>query len=207
MHDGPQQDLHLLGQDMRRFRDQLDPMIAGHPDRERALGRLDDLEAQLIALDADLRHLVNSAGSPLLSSGSLAQALVSVAEAFTVRTGIVPSTEISGDVDSLTESQQIALLSLVRESLANVRQHSDAEHVAITVSVGNALITAEITDDGSGFEVQEIGTRAAASGHLGLIGMRERMRMLGGDTTISSAPGGPTRVSASLPRWPVEPRR
>ena len=208
LHDGPLQDVHLLAQDLRLFRDQLGPMITGHPDRDRALGRLDDLEAQLIGLDADLRRLATSAGSPLLGAGeaqSLTQSLLSVAEAFTARTGIVPRTELGGDIESLTESQQIALLSLVRESLTNIRQHSDAAHVAITLAAGDDQITAEIRDDGGGFEVAEAGGRAAASGHLGLVGMRERMRMLGGDTTITSAPGGPTVVTATLPRWPVDP--
>ena len=208
--------MHLLAQDLRLFREQLAPMIEDHPDRRRALGRLDDLEAQLIALDADLRRLITSAGSSLpvrpeherAPGGgrvSVAQALVSVAETFTTRTGVVPRTELSGDVESLTESQEIALVSLVRESLNNVRQHANAEHVAITVTAGDDTITAEIRDDGSGFTVEEAGDRAAQTGHLGLIGMRERMRMLGGDTTIASAPGGPTVVTASLPRWPVDP--
>jgi signal transduction histidine kinase len=205
LHDGPQQDLHLLAQDLRLFREQLAPMIATHPDRDRALGRLDDLEAQLIALDTELRRLVTLAGSPLLEAGSLAQALTAVAESFTARSGIVPETRLQGDVESLTESQQIALLSLVRESLSNIRRHSDAEHVTITVTADGDAITAEIRDDGSGFLVEETSDRAAATGHLGLVGMRERMRMLGGDTHISSAPGGPTVVTASLPRWPVEP--
>jgi signal transduction histidine kinase len=47
-------------------------------------------------------------------------------------------------------------------------------------------------------------SRAAEAGHLGLVGMRERMRMLGGRTEIQSAPGGPTVVSAVLPRWPSD---
>ena len=208
LHDGPQQDVHLLAQDLRLFRGQLAPLIDRYPDRERILGRLDDLEAQLISLDQDLRRLVTPTGSPLLGgreSVSMAQALISISEAFTARTGIVPRTEISGDVESLTESQQIALLSLVRESLTNVRQHSDAEQVAITVSAVGDRITAEVRDDGTGFSVDEAGSRAAEAGRLGLVGMRERMRMLGGDTTITSAPGGPTVVNASLPRWPVEP--
>jgi signal transduction histidine kinase len=212
LHDGPQQDVHLLAQDLRLFREQLGPMISAHPDRDRALGRLDDLEAQLIALDSDLRRLATSAGSPLLGgagegrgSVSLPQSLIAIAEAFTARSGIVPRTELSGDVDTLTDSQQIALLSLVRESLTNVRQHSGATHVSITVSAGEDHVIAEIRDDGDGFAVAEAGTRAAQSGHLGLIGMRERMRMLGGDTTIASAPGGPTVVTATLPRWPVDP--
>ena len=202
LHDGPQQDVHLLAQDLRLFREQLSPMIAEHPDRARAIGRLDDLQAQLLALDDDLRRLSTAVRSPLLS-GSLHQALDQVAETFSARTAIVPEIELSGDVASLTDSQQIALISLIREALSNVRRHSDAEHVQIAILAGPEAITVEVRDDGSGFDPDMDAARAARGGHLGLVGMRERMRMLGGQTEISSAPGGPTVVSASLPRWPL----
>jgi signal transduction histidine kinase len=203
LHDGPQQEVHLLAQDLRLFRDQLQAMIAAHPDRDLAIGRLDDLEAQLIALDENLRRLSTSVRSPLIGE-SLIDTLVQVAQTFTQRTGIAPRTTVSGDIESLTDSQQIALLSLVRESLTNVRQHSDATHVEISIAAGEETITVEIRDDGSGFDPEITGPRAAQSGHLGLVGMRERMRMLGGRTEIRSAPGGPTVVSAVLPRWPTD---
>jgi signal transduction histidine kinase len=203
LHDGPQQEVHLLAQDLRLFRDQLQAMIAAHPDRDLALGRLDDLEAQLIALDEDLRRLSTSVRSPLIAE-SLNDTLFQVAQTFTQRTGIAPRTTVSGDIESLTDSQQIALLSLVRESLTNIRQHSDAEHVEIAIVAREDAITVEIRDDGSGFEPEIAGPRAAEAGHLGLVGMRERMRMLGGRTEIQSAPGGPTVVSAVLPRWPSD---
>jgi two-component system sensor histidine kinase UhpB len=62
-----------------------------------------------------------------------------------------------------------------------------------------------VRDDGSGFAPEVDGPAAARGGHLGLVGMRERTEMLGGHTEIRSAPGGPTVISASLPRWPAEP--
>ena len=204
LHDGPQQDIHLLAEDLRLFGEQLAAMIDGHPDRDRALGRLDDLEAQLIALDEDLRRLVTAVGSPRPAPGSLAEALADIGVAFTARTEIVPRTELRGDTDSLTDSQRIALLSLIREALANVRRHSDAEHVAITIAAGEQTITVEVRDDGRGFRPEVDGPRAARAGRLGLVGMHERMRMLGGRTRVSSAPGGPTVVAASLPRWPLQ---
>jgi signal transduction histidine kinase len=204
LHDGPQQEVHLLAQDLRLFRRQLGPMIDGHPDRDRALGRLDDLDAQLVALDADLRRLSTAARSPLLEE-SLADGLAQLAEAFHRRTGIVPRTEVSGSVDELTDSQQIAVLSIVRESLSNIRRHSEADNVEIAIAAGEESIVVEVRDDGSGFAPEVEAPAAARSGHLGLVGMRERTEMLGGRTEIDSVPGGPTVVSASLPRWPAEP--
>jgi signal transduction histidine kinase len=204
LHDGPQQDVHLLAQDLRLFRDQLRPMIAGDPDQDRALGRLDDLEAQLIALDGDLRRLSTSVQSPFLASGSLQQALQQLTDAFAQRTGITPETDFRGDLTQLNDSRQIALLSLIREALSNIRKHSDAESVHIVIAPVNGGVTVEVSDDGSGFDPEATLVQAERAGRLGLVGMHERVRMLGGRTQIESKPGGPTVISATLPPWPTE---
>lgn len=199
LHDGPQQDVHLLAQDLSLFREQLRPIVSDDPDHDRLMGRLDDLEAQLVALDGDLRRLSTSVQSPFLASGTLHDALSEIALAFAQRTGIEPQARFTGELPSLTESQQITVLALVREALSNVRKHSDATRVTITVAAGDAGISVEVSDDGGGFDTETTIVRAARSGHLGLVGMRERVRMLGGRTQIDSRPGGPTVISAFLP--------
>jgi signal transduction histidine kinase len=95
----------------------------------------------------------------------------------------------------------------VREALANVRRHSDAERVQIALDAGREVIAIEIRDDGAGFDPALAAPRAARDGRVGLVGMRERMRLLGGRTEIRSAPGGPTVVTAELPRWPNTTRK
>jgi signal transduction histidine kinase len=202
LHDGPQQDVHLLAQDLALFREQLRPMISSDPNAERLLGRLDDLQAQLVALDGDLRRLSSSVQSPLLIPGSLRDALRSVTDGFTARTTVVPEVRLQGSLPDLTDSQQIALLSLVREALSNIRKHSDASHVGVTISSEAAGLRVEIRDDGKGFDPEESLVLAARAGRLGLVGMHERVRMLGGRTRIDSRPGGPTIISATLPPWP-----
>jgi signal transduction histidine kinase len=204
LHDGPQQDVHLLAQDLRLFRDQLRPMLDGDPDQDRALGRLDDLEAQLVVLDGDLRRLVTTVESPFLAPGSLPDALAGLTQAFAERTGVVPETSLQGSVSSLSDSQQIALLSLVREALSNIRLHSDAHRVQIAIEAGHEGVGVQVTDDGGGFDPEPTLAHAARAGRLGLVGMHERVSMLGGSTQIRSRPGGPTVVSATLPAWSGE---
>jgi signal transduction histidine kinase len=201
LHDGPQQDVILLAQDVRLFRDQLRPLLDGDPDQGRALGRLDDLEAQLLALDGDLRRLSTSVQSPFLSPGSLLESLQRVADAFAKRTGILPETEFSADLTQLSESQEIALLALVQEALSNVRKHGEATAVRISIVPDADGIRAQVSDDGRGFDPEATVAPAARAGRLGLVGMHERVRMLGGQTQIHSKPGGPTVVSAVLPLW------
>jgi signal transduction histidine kinase len=203
LHDGPQQDVYLLAQDLRLFRDQLRPMIAGDPDQDRALARLDDLEAQVVALDDGLRRLSTSAQSPVVVSGSLQQSLQQLIDAFAQRTGITPETDFRGDLTQLNDSRQIALVSLIREALSNIRKHSGAESVRIVIAPVNGSVTVEVSDDGTGFDPEAALAGARGAGRLGLVGMHERMRMLGGRTRIDSSPGGPTVISATLPPWPA----
>ena len=202
LHDGPQQEVHLLARDLRWFGDQLRPMIAGDPNADRMLGRVDDFEAQLVALDGDLRRISTSVQSPLVHPGPLEQKLSEITGAFTARSGFEPQTRLDGDLTKLSESAQIALLSLIREALNNVREHSEAAHVTITISADTNGLEVQVCDDGRGFVPGDTMVRAEHEGHLGLVGMRERVRMLGGRTSVESRPGGPTIISASLPAWP-----
>lgn len=203
LHDGPQQDVHLLAQDLGLFREQLWPIIASDPNAERLIGRLDDLEAQLVALDGDLRRLSSAVQSPFLTPGSFADALRGLTETFASRTAIEPETTVTGPLPELTDSQQITLLALIREALSNIRKHANASTVAITVHADAHGIHAEVRDDGDGFDPEAMLVRAARAGRLGLVGMHERVRMLGGRTHIDSRAGGPTVISATLPPWPA----
>jgi signal transduction histidine kinase len=202
LHDGPQQDMVLLAEDIRLLREQLAAVLEGHPNRDRVLGRVDDLEARLVAIDGDLRRISAFAESPFLAAEPIPVALAKVVQEFAARTGIVPETSVEGDFGGMTDSQQITLLGLIREALSNVREHSGAHNVSITVCAGPDGVQASVTDDGCGFDPDAALVRAARGGRLGLVGMHERVRLLGGQTSIDSRPGGPTTVSVMLMPYP-----
>ena len=93
----------------------------------------------------------------------------------------------------------------MQESLANVREHSGATAVEVRIRTRRSTIDVSIMDNGHGFEVSRAVAKAAQRGRLGLVGMGERVRLLGGTFQIDSKPGGPTTLRFSLPRW--EPLR
>ena len=199
LHDGPQQDLILLGQDLLLLQEQLDEVLATSSVRGHILGHLQDLHARLAAIDADLRRISTLMVSPFLPDESFSSALASLIDDFTVRTRITPVTRIQGDFDALTDSQRITLLALLQEALHNIREHSGAEHVEISLVADHGSVEATIQDDGCGFELAGTYARAVTEGHLGLVGMHERVQMLGGTTDIDSRPGGPTIILVRLP--------
>ncbi len=203
LHDGPQQDVILLAEDLRLFRAQLGTALSGEDVGPLVLGRCDDLEARLVALEGDLRRISASLESPFPRRESLPHALARVAGLFEQRSGITPVVHERGDFGNITDSQHITLLCLIREALANIDEHAHAKHVRISVSAAADGIWARVIDDGRGFEPEKMLVKAARHGHLGLVGMHDRVRMLGGRTQNDSRPGGPTVISASLPPTPL----
>jgi signal transduction histidine kinase len=201
LHDGPLQELVLLADDVRLLRSQV-PHALARQDGARILeGRCDDLEAQLIALESDLRRFAASLQSPVTTRQSFPAALDRIVELFAARSEIEPHVSVEGDLDDLTDSQQMALLGILREALSNVREHSRASEVRIAVRGSEEGLFLEVADNGRGFDVEKTLVRAARGGHLGLVGLHERVRLLGGTVRIASRPGGPTTIHVVLPRW------
>ena len=209
MHDGPAQDIMALLGEVRLFREQLGETLVDRATKPIILGRVDDLEARLLALDADLREVIKSFQTPGLFERPLAEVLADEAENMRDRDGIECILEIRGQLlDRVTASQRIAIMRVIQESLSNVRVHSGAESVLVVVAQDSSGVRIAITDDGRGFDVERTLVRSARRGRLGLLGMAERIRLLGGTFDIRSEPGGPTVISAHLPEWrPTAPSR
>jgi signal transduction histidine kinase len=201
LHDGPIQEVVVLAQDLRLLAGQLDGLLGTRGQRELVRGRIEDLDAQLLALEASLRHLSSEVRAPALPDRPLARALREATRAFAARTGIEPGLMLDGDLEMLSASQRIALLNIVHEALTNIRKHSDATEVEIVVSAGADGVAARVTDNGRGFDVEPTMISAAREGRVGLTAMHERARLLGGRCIIDSRPGGPTVVAAALERW------
>ena len=198
LHDGPVQDVLVLGSELRTLRDELYPFVLD-THRELIGGRFDDLVARIVEIDLQLRETAHSLESRSVVSRPLAEILHREVETFSERSGIDGTIEIQGDPEFLSSSQRVALFRAIQESLSNVREHSGATAVDVRLQVRRTTVDVRIRDNGHGFEVNRSLALAAERGRLGLVGMGERMRMLGGTFDIDSRPGGPTTLRFSLP--------
>ena len=195
LHDGPMQELVALAQEVRLAALQIDDVVP-ETDRARVHGRFQDIEARLGALEESLREIAH--GGRVASSVQeepLEETVRAELEAFE-ETGIAVEFWFEGDFDELTDSQKIALLRVVQEGLTNVRKHSDASSVSVVLRGTPEATELTITDDGRGFDV-----RALGQGRLGLSGVGDRVRMLGGEITIASSTNEGASLWAKLPRW------
>lgn len=206
LHDEPLQELAALATELRSFRSQLGRADWGSEHRQILAGRVDDIEARLVALDASLRSLVHSLEPPTLVAQPLAEVLQREIDGYASRTEMRVELVVNGALDPATDSQRIALVRILQECLSNVREHSGAGEVRVEVRATASHIDAEVTDDGRGFDVESTLLGAARRGRLGLVGVHERARLLGGSADVTSRVGGPTTVSVSLPRWQPLPQ-
>jgi signal transduction histidine kinase len=200
LHDGPIQDLSVVAGDIRLFKARL--ADAGESVAPGIVaGFLDDLGARIESLDRGLRDAIHSLESPAVAQGPVEDSLRREIESFEEQSGIAVDLTVAGDLEPLTASQRIAIVRLVQESMSNARDHAGAKTVSVSLLARPDGTTLEIMDDGRGFDVPRTLVRAARRGRFGLLGMSERVRLLGGRFDVQSQKGGPTLVSARLPIW------
>ena len=132
-----------------------------------------------------------------LDGSTLPDAVRRLVGRFTEQTGLPVDLEICDEAAVLTRDREVVLLRVLQESLTNVRRHAGARRVAVRLAVDADGGSAEVGDDGVGFEPQD----AAGSG-FGLAGMRGRVAEVGGELDVASAPGRGTRVRVQVPAIP-----
>ena len=195
LHDGPLQDLAAIGFSLGMLRQALEEMPG---DVERATTQLGETIQQLRALEQGLRALIANDSHPR------ADGLRQLVEEEIARFRRLDSAKLSlsciGAIEPETDSQRIALHRITREALTNVMHHASARNVLIELVGTDDCIELSVVDDGDGFDAAAWG-KTAPGGSIGLHGMRKRVRMLGGSLAVSSRPGGPTVVTASIARW------
>jgi two-component system, NarL family, sensor histidine kinase YdfH len=129
------------------------------------------------------------------ADGACPDAMLRDIERFQVATGIACECDLTA-LSGLPETKGEQVLRIVREGLTNVARHAQAQHVWIQTREDQDSLSIEVGDDGVGFDLACVKRQG---GHYGLLGLRERARMLGGDVEIRSVPGEGTTIRFALP--------
>ncbi|MDG4864030.1 sensor histidine kinase [Streptomyces sp. T-3] len=167
------------------------------PDRARAHVRTAESFAERNLAEAR-RFVHDLAPADLASGGGLVEALRGLASRES-GAGLGPEirVRVDGVALALPDRVESALLRIAQGALANVREHSGAEFVALTLSYLEDQVILDVADDGQGFD-PAAALGGGVRGH-GLPAMRARVRQLGGSLTVESRPGEGTVVSATVP--------
>jgi PAS domain S-box-containing protein len=164
---------------------------------EAAYASLDECLALLRDAGEQVRSLALELRPTMLETSGLDAALRWLVEQHRERTGI--AVEIVGYANGVSGDVAIACFRVAQEALTNVVRHARAQHVWIELSKSESTMDLIVRDDGVGFDVTTTRERVADGECLGLLGMNERVQILGGSLEVDSQPGNGTRIRAAFP--------
>ncbi len=193
LHDETGQKLTALAMGLAAVEQQ----AASEPQRAAGLIRnLRELSDQAIT---ELRNIMADLRPAQLDDLGLAPALRWYVSQYQARH---PEIEVSlvaaRGLPRLASQYETVLFRASQEALTNIARHAQATQATLTLSESNGTMRLEIRDDGVGFDADAPSRHAPGSG-LGLLGMRERVALVGGRCTIESQPGQGTRIIIELP--------
>ena len=160
------------------------------PQRERA----DDIRADLDTAIESVRRFARNLRPSVLDDLGLLPALEWLAS----QTQTAARLEVSGPERRLSPTAELTVFRLAQEALSNVDKHAGAASAALRITFEQSGVRLSVSDDGQGFTPEQAEARAQA-GHLGLLGLRERVALAGGQLTVDSAPGQGTTLVFELP--------
>jgi len=155
--------------------------------------------AQLEMALQEVRKAIFDLRPSALDDLGLASAIRSYMEDRLRPLGIQSSLTTSGDDQGATGPASTAMFRIVQEAISNIAQHSGARNARVSIEFTAGELRATVVDDGEGFDPASLREPQESGRGLGLLGMRERATLFGGDVEIDSHGGAGTTVHVRMP--------
>src|SRR5436190_1053573 len=159
-----------------------------------ARAAVEELRGLVVSTLQDVRRLAVELRPSALDDFGLVAALERLTESFAQQTGIAVDFQTALADERLPAEVETALYRIVQESLTNVVKHARARRVSILLARKNGAVKAVVEDDGRGFDPAE-----ETEDGFGLVGMRERLALLGGRLEVESGRDAGTTIAAEVP--------
>jgi signal transduction histidine kinase len=194
LHDGPVQDLIVLGQQAEMAR-----RLVERGETERARAALEETrQAELETVD-ELRRIIGALRPVYLEDLGFLPALEMLVRQTAERSSVHVELEQEGAMRRFAPEVELAAYRIAQEALNNAVQHAQAQHIVVHVSYDPEGLTLSIADDGVGFTLPSRPDVLTRADHFGLVGMQERAARLGGRLQIDAVPRTGTRIIVHLP--------
>jgi len=192
LHDSVGQMLAALGMNLASLGGELQRLLA-------TAKTVTDSEGLVRQMTQEIRTISHLLHPPLLDEAGLASALRWYTEGFGARSHIQVTLEFADDVGRLPNELETTVFRVVQECLTNVHRHAESPTAKVRITRSGRYLSVEVSDGGKGILPEKQAELASAgTPGVGLRGMRERVRQLGGDLEICSNGKG-TLVNAKLP--------
>jgi signal transduction histidine kinase len=190
LHDDISQRLSLAGLELNEVEQLV--RTAGSCETEQ---KLRTVRRRIESIAQDVKRISHNLHPTTLEHLGLLSALHALCRDFSEHTGI--SVEFTSDIRSplLSRDVAIALYRVAQECLTNIGRHSGSQQAQVSLIERSGVLQLTITDRGVGFDINELASKAG----LGLVNIRARVRSVGGDVQLTSAPGRGTTVTVQLP--------
>jgi signal transduction histidine kinase len=179
---------------------QLDNLLRReHGLKPKVIDELKDLQEQLNQGLKLVQRFIKNLRPSLLDDLGLVPALRSLTNNLEDMDGIVTTFTLNGPEIRLTAEKELSLFRIVQEALNNVKKHAEASEVSVTVDFSGTMLKVTVQDNGTGFDLPGSMDSLPLAGKLGLMGMQERVWLLGGSMEIESYPLQGTTLRVEVP--------
>ncbi len=193
LHDETIQSLIVLGQRIEVAR-----RASEHGEKERAHQVLAETRQMSKEIMEGVRRISQDLRPPYLEDLGFVPALETIAQEAGRQGKASVHVRTEGTPRRLPSSRELALYRIAQEALNNAVQHAQAEHIWLTLRFSGNEVTLTVADDGVGFQAPNRPGSLTHSGRFGLIGMRERALLAGGELRVTTSPGQGTAVTARI---------
>ena len=193
LHDDTGQALSMLIIQLDRLDERLP---RGNPELKKRVAETRHLAANALT---ELRHILAGLRPAILDDLGLGPAIRWYARTHLEGAGLHVVVRTPNPPLELPSALTTTLFRIVQEAGANILRHADAKSATIILGTGDGQVELRVEDDGRGFNTQRASRDAVELQKLGLLGMRERAELLGGQVCIESAPDKGTRLSVTIP--------
>jgi PAS domain S-box-containing protein len=192
LHDGPLQDLIAVTFGIQAVLDETQGTPHAH--------LLQELQNELQRQVANLRSFSYELRPPMLNNFSLERTIRSHAEGFAEKNpNLNVHLDLQPDDNRLPDAVRTALFRIYQEALNNVLRHANTGEVYVRLEINEHSAQLEVLDKGAGFKVPSDWLSFARKGHLGLVGIQERVDAVGGKMKLASQPGHGTQLLVTIP--------
>jgi len=147
----------------------------------------------------EVRYLSRDLRPSILDDVGLLAALRWVVRELKTEHSVEANLQVHGDERRFSQEAELIFFCIVQEALRNIGKHSHASKTEVLIRFGEGKTSVIIKDNGIGFQPPDKIGDLSRSGKLGLVGMQERVRLLGGNLEVKSEPGKGTTVIVEAP--------
>ncbi len=194
LHDDTVQSLIAIGQRIELARETV------VEDPQGTIEQLRELRKMITCTIQSVRQFSRDLRPTALEDLGLVAALQYLVNELAQQDTLQVSLAVEGTADNLPAEMEVTIYRIVQEALTNVRKHAQASHALVQAQFLSRQVVITVQDDGVGFTVPEETSSLIDMGNFGLMGLKERAQLFGGQMIIASQPGKGTNVKVVLPR-------